>query len=64
MEGRAAEERNQQRPPCNDRYYGFLSEEAIPGSVPGLKGLVPNHGPFNAMDPFHFTNINGIPSVM
>jgi hypothetical protein len=43
---------------------GFLSEEAIPGSVPGLKGLVPNHGPFNAMDPFHFTNLNGIPGVM
>merc|ERR1719201_2408841 len=42
----------------------FLSEEAIPGSVPALKGIVPNHGPFNAMDPFHFTNLNGIPGVM
>merc|ERR1719267_277104 len=42
----------------------FLSEEAIPGSVPALKGVVPSHGAFNAMDPFHFTNLNGIPGVM
>jgi hypothetical protein len=42
----------------------FLSEEAIPGSVPALNGVVPSHGAFNAMDPFHFTNLNGIPGVM
>jgi len=43
---------------------GFVAADLIPGSVPALKGIVPNHGPFNAMDPFHFTNLNGIPSVM
>jgi hypothetical protein len=43
----------------------FLAEEGHDtGSVPALKGIVPNHGPFNAMDPFHFTNLNGIPGVM
>merc|ERR1719235_3032487 len=32
----------------------FLSESAIPGSVPALKGLIPTSGPINVMDPFHF----------
>jgi hypothetical protein len=31
---------------------GFLSEGAIPGSVPFLKGVVPDSGAINVMDPF------------
>jgi len=34
---------------------GFLSEGAIPGSVPFLKGLVPSSGTINVMVPFDFT---------
>jgi hypothetical protein len=33
----------------------FLSEGAIPGSVPALKGLVPATGAINVMSPFDFT---------
>jgi hypothetical protein len=32
----------------------FLSEAAIPGSVPALKGLIPTSGTVNVMDPFNF----------
>jgi hypothetical protein len=32
----------------------LLSESAIPGSVPALKGLIPSSGAINVMDPFHF----------
>jgi len=32
----------------------FLSESAIPGSVPALKGLIPASGVINVMDPFNF----------
>jgi hypothetical protein len=34
---------------------GFLSEGAIPGSVPALKGLIPATGEINVMSPFDFT---------
>jgi hypothetical protein len=33
----------------------LLSEGAIPGSVPFLKGLIPQSGPINVMRPFDFT---------
>jgi hypothetical protein len=33
----------------------FLSEGAIPGSVPALKGLIPASGEINVMRPFDFT---------
>merc|ERR1719454_841837 len=33
----------------------FLSEGAIPGSVPALKGLIPATGEINVMSPFDFT---------
>merc|ERR1719487_175057 len=32
----------------------FLSEGAIPGSVPALKGLIPATGAINVMAPFNF----------
>jgi hypothetical protein len=35
---------------------GFLSEGAIPGSVPLLKGLVPASGPINVMVPLDFNH--------
>jgi hypothetical protein len=34
---------------------GFLSEGAIPGSVPALKGLIPASGEINVMSPLDFT---------
>jgi hypothetical protein len=34
---------------------GFLSEGAIPGSVPALKGLIPATGEINVMSPLDFT---------
>jgi len=34
---------------------GFLSEGAIPGSVPFLTGVVPASGEINVMSPFDFT---------
>jgi hypothetical protein len=33
----------------------FLSEGAVPGSVPALKGLIPATGEINVMSPFDFT---------
>merc|ERR1719247_3916941 len=33
----------------------FLSEGAIPGSVPALKGLIPASGEINVMAPFNFS---------
>jgi hypothetical protein len=33
----------------------FLSEGAIPGSVPALKGLIPATGEINVMSPLDFT---------
>merc|ERR1719454_1645542 len=33
----------------------LLSEGAVPGSVPGLKGLIPATGEINVMSPFDFT---------
>merc|ERR1719171_2651985 len=33
---------------------GFLSEGAVPGSVPALKGLIPATGEINVMSPFDF----------
>jgi len=33
----------------------FLSEGAIPGSVPALKGLIPASGEINVMSTFDFT---------
>jgi hypothetical protein len=37
-----------------------LSEAAIPGSIPLLKGVIPTSGPINVMDPFNFqTCMNG-----
>jgi len=33
----------------------FLSEGAIPGSVPALKGLIPATGPINVLAPLDFT---------
>ena len=33
----------------------FLSEGAIPGSVPALKGLIPVSGEINVMAPFNFS---------
>merc|ERR1719326_631071 len=32
----------------------FLSEGAVPGSVPALKGLIPATGEINVMSPFDF----------
>jgi hypothetical protein len=32
----------------------FLSEGAIPGSVPALKGLIPESGVINVMRPLDF----------
>jgi hypothetical protein len=32
----------------------FLAEGAIPGSVPALKGLIPETGEVNVMDPLNF----------
>lgn len=40
---------------------GFLSEGAIPGSVPFLKGLIPASGEINVMVPFDFTTPLGGP---
>jgi hypothetical protein len=37
----------------------FLSESAIPGSVPALKGLIPSSGAINVMDPFNFKTCVG-----
>jgi hypothetical protein len=34
---------------------GFLSEGAVPGSVPALKGLIPATGEINVMSPLDFT---------
>merc|ERR1719409_1132690 len=34
--------------------FAFLSEGAIPGSVPALKGLIPATGEINVMSPFDF----------
>merc|ERR1711907_369259 len=33
----------------------LLSEGAVPGSVPALKGLIPATGEINVMSPFDFT---------
>ena len=33
----------------------FLSEGAIPGSVPALKGVIPASGEINVMAPFNFS---------
>jgi hypothetical protein len=33
----------------------FLSEGAVPGSVPALKGLIPATGEINVMSPLDFT---------
>merc|ERR1711981_1154927 len=33
----------------------FLSEGAVPGSVPALKGLIPATGEINVMSPFDFS---------
>jgi hypothetical protein len=33
----------------------LLSEGAVPGSVPALKGLIPASGEINVMSPFDFT---------
>jgi hypothetical protein len=33
----------------------FLSEGAVPGAVPALKGLIPASGEINVMSPFDFT---------
>jgi hypothetical protein len=38
----------------------FLSEGAIPGSVPALKGLIPASGEINVMRPFDFTAVSSI----
>merc|ERR1719502_678984 len=35
--------------------FAFLSEGAIPGSVPALKGLIPATGEINVMSPFDFS---------
>jgi hypothetical protein len=32
----------------------LLSEGAVPGSVPALKGLIPASGEINVMSPFDF----------
>jgi hypothetical protein len=41
-----------------------LAEGAIPGSVPGLKGVIPASGVVNVMDPLNFGNIEAISSAM
>jgi hypothetical protein len=33
----------------------FLSEGAVPGSVPALQGIIPSSGEINVMSPLDFT---------
>merc|ERR1712072_1516816 len=38
-----------------DGLMSLLSEGAVPGSVPALKGLIPSSGEINVMAPFDFS---------
>jgi hypothetical protein len=42
---------------------GFLSEGAIPGAVPALKGIVPSSGAVNVMRPFDMDVTAGLESI-